>query len=401
VSEGAGRNDDRIGGGKKRATRRARERGAWILDFGKEKKIASFKTQTPRAPASSRASSSLAGDARAARRSRGSTRPRVASRRASIDVLAEDAPGVRREALARGASRLLPRRRERLGRPDARGADAHARAPSGDAPRGGRGVRRARGAPVRARARGPRPRHGRGLARAPVARRGDARTTPLDTAFQNPSSTSAKNPRRDFIRKETSPGPGLRSRSLPPLLPQDERELADASCDAFHASASASRLAADASAAARRGSPITRGASASLRKRRDALAAADAARARLAVATARRRALRDAVDAADARRAAYDDRDYARDALRRAVREESEATGRTPLPRGAREREVANDGGDGAREARSADASPRSAGSSPEEAPAAKRAMTTAGEDEAAGEVDGLAEAFAAAACIR
>ena len=186
-----------------------------------------------------------------------------------------------------------------------------------------------------------------------------------------------------------------------PLLPQDERELADASCDAFHASASASRLAADASAAARRGSPITRGASASLRKRRDALAAADAARARLAVATARRRALRDAVDAADARRAAYDDRDYARDALRRAVREESEATGRTPLPRGAREREVANDGGDGAREARSADASPRSAGSSPEEAPAAKRAMTTAGEDEAAGEVDGLAEAFAAAACIR
>ena len=398
MNEGAGRNDDRIGGGKK--TRDATRARAGGLDFGKEKKIASFKTQTPRAPASSRASSSLAGDARAARRSRGSTRPRVASRSASIDVLAQDAPGVRREALARGASRLLPRRRERLGRPDARGADAHARAPSGDAPRGGRGVRRARGAPVRARARGPRPRHGRGLARAPVARRGDARTTPRDT-FQNPSSTSAKNPRRDFIRKETSRAPGLRSRSLPPLLPQDERELADASCDAFHASASASRLAADASAAARRGSPITRGASASLRKRRDALAAADAARARLAVATARRRALRDAVDAAEARRAAYDDRDYARDALRRAVREESEATGRTPLPRGARAREATNDGGDGAREEGSADASPRSAGSSPEEAPAAKRAMTTAGEDEAAGEVDGLAEAFAAAACIR
>jgi hypothetical protein len=83
------------------------------------------------------------------------------------------------------------------------------------------------------------------------------------------------------------------------------------------------------------------------------------------------------------------------------VREESEATGRTPLP-APRAGEAANDGGDGAGEARSADASPRSAGSSPEEAPAAKRAMTTtAGEDEAAGEVDGLAEAFAAAACIR
>ena len=214
MSEGAGRNDDRIGGGKKRATRRARERGAWILDFGKEKKIASFKTQTPRAPASSRASSSLAGDARAARRSRGSTRPRVASRSASIDVLAEDAPGVRREALARGASRLLPRRRERLGRPDARGADAHARAPSGDAPRGGRGVRRARGAPVRARARGPRPRRGRGLARAPVARRGDARTTPRDT-FQNLSSTSAFSAKRFLIHGKKPPRASAHAPSLP------------------------------------------------------------------------------------------------------------------------------------------------------------------------------------------
>lgn len=227
------------------------------------------------------------------------------------------------------------------------------------------------------------------------------RVRPRATLFKTPLQLRLKIREEIFTYRKKPPGPGLRSRSLPPLLPQDERELADASCDAFHASASASRLAADASAAARRGSPITRGASASLRKRRDALAAADAARARLAVATARRRALRDAVDAAEARRAAYDDRDYARDALRRAVREESEATGRTPLPRGARAREATNDGGDGAREEGSADASPRSAGSSPEEAPAAKRAMTTAGEDEAAGEVDSLAEAFAAAACIR
>ena len=394
MSEGAGRNDDRIGGGKKRATRRGQSGG---LGFWKRKKNRLLQnTNTPRACFLARLLEPRRGRPRRAPCAGLYTPARRVAQRL------DRCPRPGRPRRPPGSARAWrvappPATPGKARRPDARGADAHARAPSGDAPRGGRGVRRARGAPVRARARGPRPRHGRGLARAPVARRGDARTTRA-TLFKTPLQLPLKI-REEILYGKIPPRP--RASAHAPSLPSSRRTSASSRTPVRRVPRLRLRL-------APRGGRLRGGAARQRHHARRAVAAETErrarrrrrARARLAVATARRRASATRSTRQTLAAPPYDDRDYARDALRRAVREESEATGRTPLPRGARV-EVANDCGDGAREVDPRTRPPPAEGSPPRRLPAAKRAMTTRGERRGREEVDGLAEAFAAAACIR
>ena len=110
MSEGAGRNDDRIGGGKKRATRRARERGVWILEKKKKSPPSKHKHPArllPRAPPRASPGTPAPRAARGALHARASRRvaPRSMSSPRTPPASAGKRSRVARRASSRGAGK--------------------------------------------------------------------------------------------------------------------------------------------------------------------------------------------------------------------------------------------------------------------------------------------------------